>query len=392
MTTPLPLAAPLAMSTALPTSSRLPPGSQPETPALPPRDNDDSGPLPLLNLHLHDLRHPGTTRATAFFNNHPPTTFLQTAITSVCTHLYPISPTSTSSTSSCASPPRISKLDLHVRPLPGVAYTTGNHHEKEIHLSSDYIASLPAERVQAEITGVIRHEMVHVFQYNGHGSAPGGLIEGIADWVRMKDELGPPHWVRGGGSWDDGYQNTAYFLTWVEEKVKAADGHVVRLNQTLEKEKWHPGLWKELTGVEVEDLWAMYCAEFGIEDGAMKDPPPPSSPKKKEQRREEVEEDDLVVINPNHGDGKGPPRNKTPGTTIATASTGEDSIWNFAESAFSEVCRRRLSSMVFTGRTNGHRFIKEFESLVEKALPNAGSEEKRLLLVCCCIHDIAWIA
>ena len=46
---------------------------------------------------------------------------------------------------------------------------------------------------------------VHVWQYNGNNTAPGGLIEGIADWVRLKDGFIPPHWSRGGDSWDDGF-------------------------------------------------------------------------------------------------------------------------------------------------------------------------------------------
>lgn len=40
------------------------------------------------------------------------------------------------------------------------------------------------------------HEMVHCWQRNAHGTAPGGLIEGIADWVRLKAGLVPPHWKR----------------------------------------------------------------------------------------------------------------------------------------------------------------------------------------------------
>jgi len=53
--------------------------------------------------------------------------------------------------------------------------------------------------------------MVHVEQFNGLGSAPGGLIEGIADWVRNENHLDPPHWKEGPGedeNWDAGYQTT----------------------------------------------------------------------------------------------------------------------------------------------------------------------------------------
>ena len=46
---------------------------------------------------------------------------------------------------------------------------------------------------------------MHCWQYNGLGTCPGGLIEGIADYIRLKDGLAPPHWTRGGKHWDDGY-------------------------------------------------------------------------------------------------------------------------------------------------------------------------------------------
>jgi hypothetical protein len=63
--------------------------------------------------------------------------------------------------------------------MDGIAYTTGSHTEKEIHFSLDYILS-SKNRAKDEIEGVLTHEAVHCFQYNAKGTAPGGLIEGIA--------------------------------------------------------------------------------------------------------------------------------------------------------------------------------------------------------------------
>lgn len=48
--------------------------------------------------------------------------------------------------------------------------------------------------IESEIKGVLVHEMVHTMQFNGKGTCPGGLIEGIADWVRLRAGLSPPHW------------------------------------------------------------------------------------------------------------------------------------------------------------------------------------------------------
>jgi hypothetical protein len=140
--------------------------------------------------------------------------------------------------------------------MDGVAYTTGSdldNDHKEIHFSTRYIASISPDRQGTEITGVLVHELVHCFQYNGQGRAPSGLIEGIADWVRLRSRLSPPHWKRQAGErWDAGYQTTAYFLDYLE--VRFGRGTVL--------------------GRAVEDLWSEYADwlphdphENGLQDG-----------------------------------------------------------------------------------------------------------------------------
>ena len=77
-------------------------------------------------------------------------------------------------------------MTLILRDFDGVAYTTGSDLDddhKEIHFSLKYIAGIQPSsetRIRDEIKGVLVHEMVHCFQYNGKGTCPGGLIEGIA--------------------------------------------------------------------------------------------------------------------------------------------------------------------------------------------------------------------
>jgi hypothetical protein len=151
--------------------------------------------------------------------------------------------------------------------MGGVAYTTGlplDDLHKEIHLSLDYVQgvlSRNAAGLRHEIAGVITHEMVHCFQHNCHGTAPGGLIEGIADFVRLKAGLAPPHWNRApenrGQKWDEGYQKTAWFLEWLEEKWGA--GTVSRMNATMAKEQYdEKKFWQDLLGESVDKLWSRY--------------------------------------------------------------------------------------------------------------------------------------
>lgn len=106
------------------------------------------------------------------------------------------------------------------------------------------------------------HEIVHCYQYNAHNTAPSGIIEGIADLVRLYSALAPPHWnpKEKGTRWDAGYQHTAYFLAWLDRRY--GDGHVGRnLNEGCKHGKWSDEIFFELTGEKVEDLWEKYVNE-----------------------------------------------------------------------------------------------------------------------------------
>ncbi|KAG8526497.1 uncharacterized protein KY384_008697 [Bacidia gigantensis] len=147
--------------------------------------------------------------------------------------------------------------------MDGVAYTTGielDNDHKQIHFSCDYIASRKSELKAREIMGVLVHEMVHAWQWNGQDQAPGGLIEGIADFVRLKAGLDPPHWKREQAEkWDQGYQHTAYFLEWIETKY--GQGSVRRINDGLKDAKYDEGdFWRGLFESSVNDLWEKYKA------------------------------------------------------------------------------------------------------------------------------------
>ena len=147
--------------------------------------------------------------------------------------------------------------------MDGVAYTTGNeldNDHKEIHFSLDYIKGIPdrdKHHEKHEIQGVLVHEMVHCWQWNGKGSAPGGLIEGIADYVRLKAGLSPSRWKKEvDGQWDAGYQHTAYFLEWIEGKM--GQGSVRKINDTLRLESYDKKMWESWFGKTVQVLWEEY--------------------------------------------------------------------------------------------------------------------------------------
>ncbi|KAI9731176.1 MAG: hypothetical protein M1834_005369 [Cirrosporium novae-zelandiae] len=329
--TPLPQANTTTTTTALP---------HPITPAPP------HHPHPKLLLHCPELTHPG---AHIFFTCLPPTSSppaaLASAITHSLTHLYTPHPQPN------IHVPQIRSISLYLRPLPHqVAYTTGTDLDpdfhKEIHLSLWYVATKHREfhkancqfsgcpancgndnddsaqgwdvcgdgkvraLVRHEILGVLTHEVVHTLQFNGKGSAPGGFIEGVADFVRLRAGLAPAHWgeppvgppkkenqmedtATGTATttatattsalppgmlpphdeppttskttsekWDAGYQHTAYFLNWLDQRAFGGDRVVHRMNQFLAQNRYEErGFWEGCCGRDVGVLWRRYLGE-----------------------------------------------------------------------------------------------------------------------------------
>lgn len=159
--------------------------------------------------------------------------------------------------------------------MDGVAYTTGSDTSKEIHFSCQHIVNC-AERCADEIRGVLVHEVVHCYQYNGQGACPSGLIEGIAgayiclpgfgtsflrlrlhpDWVRLRSGFEPPHWRPGGSRWDEGYHVTAYFLQWLTERY--GEGTVPEINELMKSTRYDEHIFKTVTGRKVSKLWKLY--------------------------------------------------------------------------------------------------------------------------------------
>ncbi|OBT97120.1 hypothetical protein VE01_04798 [Pseudogymnoascus verrucosus] len=240
-TTPLPITKPAAAC----------PADTPTTTAAAP----PSFTIPPLSLQIPTLTHPG---ATALLSNTIISTALPKHITTVLTHLYvsPKEPTT--------HLPPTKSVALFLRPMDGVAYTIGTQAvdgAKEIHFSVDYISRIAAARVKDEIAGVLVHELVHCFQYNGLNTCPSGLIEGIADWVRLRAKLAPPHWKRStDGGWAAGYEKTGFFLEWLDQNKGDGKGGVVRkMNEWLRKNKYQEGkFWRECVGGEVGGLWKEY--------------------------------------------------------------------------------------------------------------------------------------
>ena len=215
--------------------------------------------LPKLRLEMRDLEHPAST---FFLESCIASKALVSAVKEVVKALYTDKKNHT-------KVPGTRSVTLILRSMDGVAYTCGSDLDsdhKEMHLNLGYVASIAPNRRKDEMLGVLTHEMVHCYQYDGKGSCPGGLIEGIADWVRLKAGLAPPHWKKAGeGEWDAGYDRTAYFLEYLEARY--GEGTVRRLNEKLRTEEYQTKrFWTELLGRPVEQLWLDYGKSLKPED------------------------------------------------------------------------------------------------------------------------------
>ncbi|GKC36710.1 putative plant basic secretory protein family protein [Tanacetum coccineum] len=149
----------------------------------------------------------------------------------------------------------VARVSVFIDDMDGVAYTNSKN---EIHVSAKYIQGYGGD-LKKEITGVLYHEMTHVWQWNGNGQPrPGGLIEGIADYVRLKAGYAPSHWVKPGegNRWDQGYDVTARFLDYCNG---LRNGFVAELNKKM-RGGYNDGFFVDLLGKTVDQLWAQYKA------------------------------------------------------------------------------------------------------------------------------------
>ncbi|KAF3289801.1 hypothetical protein TWF970_003557 [Orbilia oligospora] len=273
------------------------------------------------------------------------------------------------------APTNVRSVTFIIRSMDGVAYTTGmdiDDDHKEIHFSTDYIAGVnersKGKQNKQEILGVIRHEMVHCFQYNAFGGANGGLIEGIADWVRYKAGFRPPHWHRGeGDAWDNGYERTAYFLLWLEEQYGPET--VPRINGWMKNRHYSDKLFIDLFHEKPEDLFKKYkkwCEEHKEEEGSSE----ACGTGEKESNPSDGEE----------ASAESSPQNANEGDDHSYVEVSEPPE-DCSVSELKLVARDRLCNLTYDGTGSFKRFLNSFEGLIEVLDSKMSEKERKLLLV-----------
>jgi len=175
----------------------------------------------------------------------------------VCTFLY----------REFAEVPYIAKITLIVEYFDGVAWKAGNPPEITVCISSHYLQTYydSGKDLLWEISGILYHELTHGYQFDDGGrySELSGLIEGIADTVRLFAGYIDPASQHHGGHWTSGYKTTAFFFAWIEQTKH--QGFLYELNQSLDPDDGIDWTWDEIetiTGESVSTLWEEYQASF----------------------------------------------------------------------------------------------------------------------------------
>ena len=133
----------------------------------------------------------------------------------------------------------------------GVAYSFGD----VVVFSYAYMEEHPLEG------DVAVHEITHKIQAGYKGSAPGWLIEGMADYVRDKFGIDDPNnftlpEYNPNQSYEDAYRVTARFLKWIE--THKYPNFVKELNDALIGGGNYEAFWSKALGADVDAVWQEY--------------------------------------------------------------------------------------------------------------------------------------
>ncbi|KAF3624882.1 putative methylthioribose kinase-like [Capsicum annuum] len=141
----------------------------------------------------------------------------------------------------------VQKVSMFVDDMDGIACSSNN----EIHVLVPEIyhwSTVPREHPYLAMER----------EYNER--APGGLIEGIADYVRLKAGYAPSNWVKlgQGDRWDQGYDVIARFLDYCNSLKRRV---VAQLNKKM-RTGYSDQFFVDLLEKTIDQLWRDYKAKF----------------------------------------------------------------------------------------------------------------------------------
>jgi hypothetical protein len=153
-----------------------------------------------------------------------------------------------------------STLRLRIYDFDGVANAGGGN----INFSSRHIANYEDDPEDAlfEYVGVLIHESTHLYQYDDGG---GALVEGMADFVRIRAGHHRMNRRNVGGAWTDAYTTSGFFFSWLagpgglqtDGRVPADPDIGWAINQQM-NDRWSEQVFEDRLGADVDQLWEQY--------------------------------------------------------------------------------------------------------------------------------------
>jgi hypothetical protein len=157
------------------------------------------------------------------------------------------------------------KFKIMIKPTRGVAATSGT----DVEVSESWINGQIAKPEWNEAIGSVIHELVHVVQQYKTRGNPGWMVEGVADYFRWfhyepmahRPKLSAKRAAR--SKYSDSYKTTAGFLEYVTKNYDHE--FVVKMNAAMRQGRYSPDLWKDYTGLSVQELWSEYVKSLPAE-------------------------------------------------------------------------------------------------------------------------------
>jgi hypothetical protein len=152
-----------------------------------------------------------------------------------------------------------SAIRLFIHDYDGVAQAGGG----QIELSSRHVANYDQpDDALFEFMGVLLHETTHLYQMN-RGS--GALIEGMADFVRIRAGHHRMSRRNPGGAWTDAYTTSGFFFSWLagpgglqsDGRMPADPDIGWAINEQL-RDQWSDQVFVERLQQPVDVLWDEY--------------------------------------------------------------------------------------------------------------------------------------
>jgi hypothetical protein len=156
-----------------------------------------------------------------------------------------------------------SMIRLRIYDFDGVANAGGG----VISFSSRHIANYDdPDDARFEYIGVLIHETTHLYQFDDGG---GGLVEGMADFVRIRAGHHRLNRRTPGGAWTDAYTTSGFFFSWLagpgglqpDGRVPADPEIGWAINQQM-KDTWSEQVFEDRLGMTVDQLWTQYQNEI----------------------------------------------------------------------------------------------------------------------------------